>query len=58
MGATRSTRDRETSLMYQRLETGKLRVLQGYVDADYAGDLDQRKSMTSCMFTVAECVNS
>jgi len=27
-------------LMFQRLKTGKLRLLQGYVDADYAGDLD------------------
>ena len=28
-------------LTFQRLETRKLKVLQGYVDADYAGDLDQ-----------------
>jgi len=27
-------------LMFQRFKTGKLRVLQGYVDADYTGDLD------------------
>ena len=40
------------------MKTGKPRVLQGYVDADYAGDLDQRRSMTSYVFTGAECVIS
>jgi len=29
-------------LVFQRFETGKPKLLQGYVDADYAGDLDQR----------------
>jgi len=28
-------------LVFQRLKAGKLRVLQDYVDADYAGDLHQ-----------------
>jgi len=28
-------------LVFQRLKTGKPRLLQGYVDVDYAGDLDQ-----------------
>jgi len=37
---------------------GKPRVLQGYVEADYVRDLDQRRSMTGYMFTVAECVIS
>ena len=38
---------------------GKARLLQGcYVDADYAEDLDQRKSTTGYVFTVAECVIS
>ena len=33
----------------------KPRLLQGYVDADYMGDLDQRRSTTGYVFTVAEC---
>ena len=45
-------------LVFQRLEIRKLRLLQGYVDADYAGDLDQRRSMTGYMFTVAKCLIS
>jgi len=40
------------------LKTGKRRELQGYVDADYAGDLDQRRSTTGYVFTVAECAIS
>lgn len=24
--------------------------IQGYVDADYVGDLDQKRSLTSCIF--------
>ena len=37
---------------------GKPRLLQGYVDADYAGDLDQRRSTTDYVFTVVEYVIS
>ena len=37
-------------LTFERLETGKLKVLQGYVDADYAEDLDQRRSTTRYVF--------
>jgi len=37
---------------------GKLRVLQGYVDADYAGDLDQLRFTIGYVFTIAECVIS
>ena len=37
-------------LVFQGLKTGKLRVLQGYVDADYAEDLDQRRS-TRAMYS-------
>ena len=44
--------------MFQRLEMGKLRLLQSYVDADYVGDLDQRRSTTGYVFTVAEYVIS
>jgi len=45
-------------LVFQRLKTGKPKELQGYCDADYAGDLDQRRSMMGYVFTVAECVIS
>ena len=54
VGATISAIDCETRLRFQRLETGKRRLLQGYVDADYAGDLDS----TGYVFTVAECIIS
>ena len=37
---------------------GKPRLLLGYIDADYAGDLDQRRSTTGYVFTVAEYVIS
>jgi len=43
-------------LAFQRLETRKPKVLQGYVDADYAGDFNQRRSTTNYVFTVAECI--
>jgi len=58
VGATISTRDCETRLDILEIETGKPRVLQGYIDADYARDLDQRKSTTGNVFTVAKCVIS
>ena len=45
-------------LMFLRLKTGKLRLLQGYVDADYAGDLDQQRFTMGYVFTVVECVIS
>ena len=38
--------------MFQRLKTGK--PIQGYVDADYAGDLDQRRFTMGYVFTVAD----
>jgi len=44
--------------VFQILETGKPRLLQGYVDVYYARDLDQQKSTMSYMFTIAECVIS
>jgi len=40
------------------LKTEKLRVLQGYVDADYTRDLNQRRSATGYVFTVAKPVIS
>ena len=44
--------------VFQRLKTKKFRVLQGYVDANDARDLDQRRSTMGYVFTVAECVKS
>ena len=54
MSATISARDYE-GLVFKRLKMRKPRVLQGHVDADYAGNLDQRRSTTGYVFTVAEC---
>jgi len=45
-------------LVFQRLKTKKPRVQQDYADANYAGDLDQQRSTTGYVFTVAECVIS
>ena len=45
-------------LVFQRLKTGKPGVLQSYVDADYARDLDQRRFTTGYVFTVTECIIS
>ena len=45
-------------LVFQRLEMGKPKILQGYVNADYAEDLDQRRSTIDYIFMVAECVIS
>jgi len=39
-------------LAFQKLKTGKLRILQRYVDVDYTRDLDQRRSTTGYVFTV------
>ena len=40
--------------MFQILKTRKPKLLQGYVDVDYARDLDQQRSMTGYVFTIAE----
>ena len=45
-------------LGFQRLKTEKPKVLQGYIDVNYAGDLDQRRSTTDYVLVVAECVVS
>jgi len=45
-------------LAFQRLKTGNPILLQGYVDVDYARDLDQQRSTIGYLFTVAECVIS
>jgi len=38
-------------LVFQRLETGKPRLLQGYININYVGDLDQRRSTTGYVFS-------
>jgi hypothetical protein len=48
----------KVGLLFQGLEEGEPKVLQGYVDADYAGDLDQRRSITGYVFMVAGCIIS
>ena len=48
----------KVGLLFQILEEGEPKVLQGYVDADYAGDLDQRRSITGYVFMVAGCTIS
>ena len=45
-------------LVFQRLKMEKLMLLQGYVNANYAGDFDQRRSTTGDIFKVAECTVS
>ena len=49
---------RECKIRLQRLKIGNSNVLQRYVDADYARDLDQRRSMMGYVFTVDECTAS
>ena len=44
--------------MFQRLKMEKPRVLQGYIDAYYAGDLNQRRFTTGYVFVVTECIIS
>jgi len=44
--------------MFWRLKTEKPKVSQGYVDTDYAGELDQRRSTMSYAFTIARCIVS
>ena len=53
-----SARDCETRLGISKIGNGEAQVTQGYVDADYAGDLDQRRYTMGYVFTVAECVIS
>jgi len=52
------TRDCEIKLGIFEIGNGKPSVLQGYIDADYARDLDQQRSTTSYIFTIAECIIS
>jgi len=45
-------------VVFRKLKIGKPKLLQGYVDADYAGDLDEQRFMTGYEFTVARSVVS
>jgi len=54
VGATISRRIARLSLVFQRLKIEKPRELQGYVDADYVEDLDQRRFTMGYVFTIAE----
>ena len=45
-------------MAFHVLKTGKPRILQGYVDTDYTGDLDQRRSTKGYVFRVPKCTVS
>ena len=45
-------------LEFRKRETEESMILQGYVDVDFGGDLDKRRSTTGYVFTLAECVTS
>ena len=45
-------------LEFRKREREESRMLQGYVDADFGGDLDKRRSTTGYVFTLAEYVIS
>ena len=47
----------DVSLLYKRCE-GSGAKFMGYVDADYAGDLDKRRSLTRYVFTLFGCTVS
>ena len=56
MGIVISMMDCDTRLDVSEIENWK--TIQGYVDVDYAGDLDQRRSTKGYVFTVVECTVS
>jgi hypothetical protein len=46
-------------IIYARLEFGRSNEeLTGYVNADFAGDIDKRRSLTDYVFTFGGCVIS
>ncbi|KAL5563212.1 hypothetical protein UlMin_032959 [Ulmus minor] len=47
----------DVGLLYKRCE-GDSTKLMGYVDADHAGDLDKRRSLTGYIFTLFGCTIS
>ncbi|XP_038905840.1 secreted RxLR effector protein 161-like [Benincasa hispida] len=46
-----------TKLMYQQLPDSEAELI-GYVDSDYAGDLDKRRSLSEYIFLFERCVLS
>ena len=44
-------------LIYQRKQT-TIGLVEGYVDSDYAKDMDERRSITGYLFTVCGCIAS
>jgi hypothetical protein len=43
----------DVGLKFERVNSGLDQILVGYVDSDYAGDLDKRRSTTGYVFTLA-----
>jgi hypothetical protein len=43
----------DVGLKFERVDNGLDQILIGYVDSDYAGDLDKRRSTTGYVFTLA-----
>lgn len=50
-------RNHGVDLVYGGLNEGG-NVLVGYIDSDFAGDLDKRRSQTSYLFTLGGCTVS
>ena len=48
----------EYELMYGKKQEENKAGLWGYVDSDYAGDLDRRRSLTGNMFMLNGCLIS
>ena len=47
----------DVGLLYKRVDEGEAK-LRGFVDADFAGDLDKRRSLTGYVFTLFGCAVS
>ncbi|KAL5565857.1 hypothetical protein UlMin_029021 [Ulmus minor] len=47
----------DVGLLYKRCESASAKLV-GYVDADFAGDLDKRRSLTGYVFTLFGCTVS
>ncbi|KAL5554637.1 hypothetical protein UlMin_042038 [Ulmus minor] len=43
----------DVGLMFKSCKEGS--ILKGYVDSDFAGDKDKRRSTTSYIFTLCDC---
>jgi hypothetical protein len=42
----------DVGLKFERVDSGLDQILVGYVDLDYAGDLDKKRSTTGYVFTL------